>query len=233
MFKLGVAGAAWATVIGQFFSFALALRYAWHFRHIHLERRHFVPDFRQWLKTASLGMSNSLNQVAITFVQIVLNNSLTCYGALSVYGSEIPLAACGIVMKVNAILLAIIIGISQGSQPIIGFNYGARQYGRVREVYRLAVTCNLVVSAVGASFCSSSSRRQLSPFSAMAMRSTLNCRQVYAHLPFDGAAQRRAAAVFQFLLRDWKTAQRCAAVVNTPSVFLGAAAFNSAAVFRY
>lgn len=149
VFKLGVAGAAWATVIGQFFSFALALRYAWHFRHIHLERRHFVPGFRQWLKTASLGMSNSLNQVAITFVQIVLNNSLTYYGALSVYGSEIPLAACGIVMKVNAILLAIIIGISQGSQPIIGFNYGARQYGRVREVYRLAVTCNLVVSAVG------------------------------------------------------------------------------------
>lgn len=147
--KLGVAGAAWATVIGQFFSFLLALRYAWHFRHIQLHKHHFIPDFRQWAKTASLGMSNSLNQVAITFVQIVLNNSLTYYGALSVYGSEIPLAACGIVMKVNAILLAIIIGISQGSQPIIGFNYGARQYGRVREVYSLAIKCNLVISCVG------------------------------------------------------------------------------------
>ena len=44
-------------------------------------------------------MSNSLNQVALTFVQIVLNNSLTYYGALSPYGKEIPLAACGIVMK--------------------------------------------------------------------------------------------------------------------------------------
>ena len=70
-------------------------------------------------------MSNSLNQVALTFVQIVLNNSLTYYGALSPYGKEIPLAACGIVMKTNAILLAVIIGFSQGSQPIIGFNYGA------------------------------------------------------------------------------------------------------------
>lgn len=94
-------------------------------------------------------MSNSLNQIAITFVQIVLNNSLTYYGALSVYGKEIPLAACGIVMKTNAILLAVIIGISQGSQPIIGFNYGAGQYNRVRETYKLAITANLVVSAIG------------------------------------------------------------------------------------
>ena len=58
-------------------------------------------------------MSSSLNQLAITFVQIVLNNSLTYYGAQSAYGSEIPLASCGIVMKTNAILLAVIIGISQ------------------------------------------------------------------------------------------------------------------------
>ena len=94
-------------------------------------------------------MSNSLNQVALTFVQIVLNNSLTYYGALSPYGKEIPLAACGIVMKTNAILLAVIIGISQGSQPIIGFNYGAKQYDRVRGVYKLAIQCNLVISLIG------------------------------------------------------------------------------------
>ena len=68
---------------------------------------------------------------------------------MSVYGKEIPLAACGIVMKTNAILLAVIIGISQGSQPIIGFNYGARQYDRVRRTYKLAITANLIVSAFG------------------------------------------------------------------------------------
>ena len=94
-------------------------------------------------------MSNSLNQVAITFVQIVLNNSLTYYGASSPYGTDIPLAACGIVMKTNAILLAFIIGISQGSQPIIGFNYGAKQYDRVRKTYKLAISVNLAISAVG------------------------------------------------------------------------------------
>lgn len=148
-FHFGVAGAAWATIIGQFFSFVFALLYIKKFKNIRLERKDIRLSVKECLQTASLGMSNSLNQVAITFVQIVLNNSLTYYGAMSVYGKEIPLAACGIVMKTNAILLAVIIGISQGSQPIIGFNYGARQYDRVRKTYRLAITANLAVSAVG------------------------------------------------------------------------------------
>mgnify|MGYP003280173386 FL=1 len=151
VFDMGVAGAAIATVIGQFFSFLMALRYIWHFKNVELERSHFRLSLEESLSTASLGMSNSLNQVAITLVQIVLNNSLTYYGAQSAYGMEIPLAACGIVMKTNAILLSIIIGISQGSQPIIGFNYGAAQYDRVRKTYKLAVQCDLVISAIG--FC--------------------------------------------------------------------------------
>ena len=149
VFDMGVAGAAFATVIGQFFSFLMAANYLRHFKHIDFKRHHFIPKIQECLSIASLGMSNSLNQVAITFVQIVLNNSLTYYGSLSVYGSEIPLASCGIVMKTNAILLAIIIGISQGSQPIIGFNYGAKQYDRVRGIYKLAISCNLVISLIG------------------------------------------------------------------------------------
>ena len=148
IFHLGVAGAAWATIIGQFFSFIFALLYIRKFKNITLTRKDIGLSAKECLQTASLGMSNSLNQVAITFVQIVLNNSLTYYGAMSVYGKEIPLAACGIVMKTNAILLAVIIGISQGSQPIIGFNYGARQYDRVRKTYKLAITANLCISAI-------------------------------------------------------------------------------------
>ena len=149
VFHLGVAGAAWATIIGQFFSFIFAVLYIKKFKNIRLKKTDFCLQLKECAQTASLGMSNSLNQVAITFVQIVLNNSLTYYGALSEYGKEIPLAACGIVMKTNAILLAFIIGISQGAQPIIGFNYGARQYDRVRKTYRLAVSANLVISAAG------------------------------------------------------------------------------------
>lgn len=149
IFDLGVAGAAWATIIGQFFSFIAAALYIRKFKSIRLKREHIRLHVKDCLNTASLGMSNSLNQVAITLVQIVMNNSLTYYGAMTVYGKDIPLAACGIVMKTNAILLAFFIGISQGSQPIVGFNYGAKQYPRVRKTYKLAIACSFVISTIG------------------------------------------------------------------------------------
>lgn len=145
----GVAGAAWATVIGQAASFAMAASYLRQFRNIRLSPADFRPDLREWRRIAALGMSNSLNQIAITFVQIVLNNSLKYYGSMSIYGSDIPLATSGIVIKINAILMAVIIGISQGSQPIISFNYGAKQYARVRGIFGLAVKLSLAISAVG------------------------------------------------------------------------------------
>ena len=149
IFDLGVAGAAWATIIGQFFSFIAAALYIRKFKSIRLKREHIRLHVKDCLNTASLGMSNSLNQVAITLVQIVMNNSLTYYGAMTVYGKDIPLAACGIVMKTNAILLAFFIGISQGSQPIVGFNYGAKQYPRVQKTYKLAIACSFVISTIG------------------------------------------------------------------------------------
>ena len=149
VFHLGVAGAAWATIIGQFFSCLASVLYLRRFKSVRLRREYFRTRDLVCLTTASLGMSNSLNQVAITLVQVVMNNSLTWYGAMTVYGKDIPLAACGIVMKTNAILMAFFIGLSQGSQPIVGFNYGARQYPRVRATYRLAVTCGFAISAIG------------------------------------------------------------------------------------
>ena len=144
----GIAGAAWATVIGQIFSFILALRYLWRFQTIHFEKESFLLDIKESLKICSMGISSSSNQIAVTVIQIIQYNSLTYYGALTKYGTDIPLAACGIVMKTNAIILAIVVGISQGTQPIIGFNYGAGQYHRVREAYMLAVKWNLVVSTI-------------------------------------------------------------------------------------
>ena len=149
VFNLGVAGAAWATIIGQFFSFLAGIAYVRRFKSVRLERKNLRLSLKESLQTASLGMSNSLNQVAITLVQIVMNNSLTYYGARTIYGEDIPLASCGIVMKTNAILLAFFIGLSQGSQPIVGFNYGAGQYSRVRKTYRLAITCSFVISTIG------------------------------------------------------------------------------------
>ena len=144
--NLGVVGAAWATVIGQLASCIMALLYLPRFRSVSITPATFRPNFSLWPKIAALGLSNSLTQLALTLVQIVLNNSLKFYGGLSIYGSDIPLAAAGIVMKVNAILVAIIVGISQGCQPIISFNYGAKQYDRVRGIYTLAIRLCLVIS---------------------------------------------------------------------------------------
>ena len=86
-----------------------------------------------------LGASACFNQIAMTVVQIVMNNTLAHYGAQSVYGGDIPLACSGIITKVNMIFMSFVIGISQGVQPIIGFNYGAALYRRVKKSYLLAL----------------------------------------------------------------------------------------------
>lgn len=148
VFHWQVAGAAAATVIGQVVSCMMAVMYLKRFQSVQVKRAYFRLSVGESFQTATLGMSNSLTQLALTFVQIVMNNSITYYGAESIYGKEIPLAACGIVMKTNSIMLAVIIGISQGNQPILGFNYGARQYDRVRKAYKLAILCNLVISCL-------------------------------------------------------------------------------------
>lgn len=145
----GVAGAAWATVIGQIVSAVYTLLYLRKLKRVTLKKEHLSLTFSQMGKTCLMGMSNGLTQVAITFVQIVINKSLIYYGGLSVYGEDIPLAASGIVMKVNAIVLAVIIGITQGMQPIAGFNYGAKKYDRVKQVYKLAVISELIITGIG------------------------------------------------------------------------------------
>ena len=147
-FGWGMFGAALATIVGQILSCLMAVSYLPRFRTIRLTPPCFRGALKGCLPTLFAGSSNSLNQVAITVVQIVLNNSLTYYGASSVYGSDIPLAACGIVIKTNAILISIIVGISQGAQPIIGFNYGAGQYTRVKKTLKMAIGWNLVISAI-------------------------------------------------------------------------------------
>ena len=131
IFNMGMTGAALATITGQIISFCISLRYMFHFKNIKLSGDSFNIKWCYCKNILILGASACFNQIAMTIVQIVLNNSLTYYGALSPYGKEIPLAACGIVMKTNAIILAIVVGISQGTQPIIGFNYGAGQYHTV------------------------------------------------------------------------------------------------------
>lgn len=148
VFQMGMAGAAWATVLGQIISGCMVLWYLLHFRSVQLEKQYFLPKLRCCLRVAALGTSNCFNQIAMMLVQIVMNNTMTFYGALSMYGQEIPLACSGIINKVNMIFFSLVIGISQGLQPITSFNYGAKKYGRVWSSYRLAVTAGTAISLV-------------------------------------------------------------------------------------
>ena len=96
----------------------------------------------------SLGMASCINQIAMAVVQITMNNTLRYYGAASAYGTDIPLACVGVISKVNMVFMAIAIGISQGCQPIWGYNYGAGSYDRVKRTYwkafRVAMTVGIV-----------------------------------------------------------------------------------------
>jgi Na+-driven multidrug efflux pump len=100
---------------------------------------------------AALGAAPCSNQLAMMVVQIVMNKSLKYYGARSVYGESIPIACVGIITKVNQVFMSFIIGISQGLQPIVSFNYGARQYDRVKKGYFQAVRVAFVMAL--AAFC--------------------------------------------------------------------------------
>ena len=146
VFRWGMAGAAAATVIGQFVSAVMVILYVRKFKTVNLEKIHFKPDFTVIKRISSIGMASCFNQLAIAVVQIVLNNSLSHYGGLSEYGSSEPIACAGIVMKVNMIVFSIVIGLAQGTQPIESFNYGARQYDRVKKAYRLAVITGAGIS---------------------------------------------------------------------------------------
>ncbi len=148
-FGFGIQGAAWATVIGQIFSACMVLVYLPRYLGGAFRFRDFLPKPDCLKAIVSLGSAACLNQLAITVVQILLNNTLRHYGSLSQYGSDIPLAVVGIVMKVNMLFLSIVIGLSQGAQPIISFNYGAEKYSRVKEAYLKAAGAASVVAIAG------------------------------------------------------------------------------------
>ena len=229
IFHMGVTGAAIATVTGQFFSCLMALRYIPKFQQVKLKKSHFGVHISQWGANVTLGLSSSLNQLAITLVQVVLNNSLTYYGAMSAYGKDIPLAACGIVMKTNSLLLAVIIGISQGLQPIIGFNYGAKKYARVRKAYRLAIICDLLISAVG--FCMF---QFFSPADYLRLRLRRQCLHgvccaIHAHFPLYDSPKRGPDDLLQFLCGNRKAPERHGSFFDQTGALFDSPAFDSSA----
>ncbi len=148
VFDMGIKGGAYATVIGQIVSTIIAIKYLTRFKSVKLEKKYIKISLKTTWQTAKLGVSPFINQMSMMITQIVLNNVVAYYGALSKYGSDIPLASVGIITKITTIVIMIAVGIAQGSQPIIGYNYGAARYDRVRETYRKNFLYVTIISVI-------------------------------------------------------------------------------------
>jgi len=149
----GIAGAAWATVIGQALNCFLGLVRLPKLKNVTLSRKALRLRRQTVLQIGRLGISSFITQGAATFVVILMNRSLSTYGALTVYGSDIPQAAFGNVMKVNQVVAAVLLGLGVGSQPIVGFNYGARIFSRVRRTYLICIGAATAAAVFGWGFC--------------------------------------------------------------------------------
>ena len=148
VFHMGVRGAAIATVMGQVASFIFSVVYMPRFKSVHFDAACFRPVWKTCKSILTFGISSFITQFAITIVMALTNNLLAKYGAASIYGSEIPLTATGIVMKVNQILISILVGIAVGAQPIIGFNYGAKNFMRVKKALDIALVVSEIISII-------------------------------------------------------------------------------------
>ena len=144
-FHWGMAGAAWATVLGQLVSFLICVWYFFRTKTFRLHPRSFLPDFRAFAGALKLGISSFITQMTILVIVLVSNRMLVRYGAVSQYGVDIPIAVMGIESKVFTVVINIVVGIVLGCQPIIGYNIGAGNYARVKRLFRSILLCTVAV----------------------------------------------------------------------------------------
>lgn len=148
VFDGGVVGAAWATFIGQSVPFIISLIAILRLRMVKLEKSDFVLAPKICMKIVSHGLVDAVLNLSITLLYFINNNLLTKYGALSIYGSEIPLATAGIMQKFNHIITAVATGMGQGAQPLIGYCYGKRNIKRVKEAIRFTLIQGCIIGVV-------------------------------------------------------------------------------------
>lgn len=149
VFHWGVKGAAIATITSQIISAVILTYYFLRKGTMRLHRKDLPVSLPLCGRIMTLGISSCITQMAATVMQIIMNNSLVFYGNQSSVGGDVALSAMGIVMKASMILLSICIGIGIGAQPILGFNRGARQPGRIQKTYLTSVAVATAVSVLG------------------------------------------------------------------------------------
>ena len=147
--KWGMAGAAWATVIGQTVSFVVSLIYfICKTKTFKLTLKSLIPNFKEFKHALKLGASSFITQMTIVIISLVCNMMLGKYGAVSQYGENIPIAIIGIESKVFTVVINIVVGIVLGCQPIISYNMGAKKYDRVKGLYLRILLCTVVIGVI-------------------------------------------------------------------------------------
>jgi len=143
-FGWGMKGSAFATVLAQMISAAWVMGYFFTGRSlIKLKVRNLRPSWPILSSIMAIGFAPFSMQIAASIQQVILNKTLL------VHGGDMALSAIGIVMSVATLLFMPVLGVSQGAQPIIGFNFGARQYTRVRATWKMAVWAGTGIALAG------------------------------------------------------------------------------------
>ncbi|MGM9985977.1 MAG: MATE family efflux transporter [Bacillaceae bacterium] len=134
VFGWGIRGAAIATVLSQVITVAILLYYyVFGSSNLKFRKQHFMLNKGITLSIIAIGMSPFAMQIAGSVVQVIANN------VLRIYGGDLAIGAMTVIMSVAMLFLMPIFGINQGAQPIIGYNYGAKQYERVKKTVNLCV----------------------------------------------------------------------------------------------
>ena len=144
--KMGVQGAAIATVLCQLMSLGITLRYFLNpDRFLHLPRslKMFRIDWKIAKDSLAIGLGPFLMNLASCIVVLFINQQLVKWGG------DMAIGAYGIVNRLVFLFVMVVMGFNQGMQPIAGYNFGARQYGRVREVYLKTAMWATIVTTVG------------------------------------------------------------------------------------
>lgn len=142
--NMGMQGAAFATIISQFISMVWGLYHFTNKKAVHrIQIKNMKIDSKLALKITSLGMPGFLVQISGSVLSMILNASLLTYGG------DLAVSGMGIVNSIQTLLLLPVVGLNQGLQPIVSFNYGANKIERVKEAVILGIKAATVISTFG------------------------------------------------------------------------------------
>ena len=148
VFDMGVFGAGVATVIGEAYTGIACFTYLRRLKTVHIKKEALVPTPTLSFKILSLGIPSLLTQIMNALVQITMNNLMSVYGSKTIYGGDTALSVYGMMMKVYQIAHSMFVGVSSATQPINGYNFGAKNYKRVYETYKMAVKIAITISII-------------------------------------------------------------------------------------